>query len=104
MTPAVRQSCGVPPSVTILAPVPVPYREPLFRALAERGRVAPHVVYLSGGQAGWDQPPEWFSSAEGYPSQMLEAWHQVYEGCVEEEIAQIEAIALDRSRFMRQEP
>ena len=36
--------------------------------------------------------------------EMLEAWHQVYEGCAEEEIAQIEAIAMDRSRFMRQEP
>ena len=38
------------------------------------------------------------------PDEMLEAWHQVYEGCAEEEIAQIEAISLDRSRFMRQEP
>jgi hypothetical protein len=28
----------------------------------------------------------------------------VYEGCAAEDIAQIEAIALDRSRFMRQEP
>ena len=38
------------------------------------------------------------------PDETLEAWHQVYEGCTEDEIAQIEAIALDRSRFMRQEP
>lgn len=38
------------------------------------------------------------------PDETLEAWHQVYEGCAEEEIVQIEAIALDRSRFMRQEP
>ena len=38
------------------------------------------------------------------PEETLEAWHQVYEGCTDEEIAQIEAIALDRSRFMRQEP
>ena len=38
------------------------------------------------------------------PAEVLEAWHQVYEGCAEDEIAQIEAIALDRSRFMRQEP
>jgi glycosyltransferase involved in cell wall biosynthesis len=70
----------VPLSVTILAPVPVPYREPLFRALAERGRIAPHVVYLSGGQAGWDQPPEWFSSAEGYSSEVLEAWQRRRQG------------------------
>ena len=61
----------MPPRVGILAPVPVPYREPLFRALAGRARVTPHVVYLSGGQAGWDQPPEWFSSAEGYSSEVL---------------------------------
>ena len=38
------------------------------------------------------------------PDETLAAWHQVYEGCAEGEIAQIEAIALDRSRFMRQEP
>jgi predicted DNA-binding antitoxin AbrB/MazE fold protein len=38
------------------------------------------------------------------PDETLEAWHQVYEGCAEEDIAQIEAIALDRSWFMRQEP
>jgi predicted DNA-binding antitoxin AbrB/MazE fold protein len=38
------------------------------------------------------------------PDETLEAWHQVYEGGAAEDIAQIEAIALDRSRFMRQEP
>jgi predicted DNA-binding antitoxin AbrB/MazE fold protein len=38
------------------------------------------------------------------PEETLEAWQQVYEGCADEEIAQIETIALDRSRFMRQEP
>jgi predicted DNA-binding antitoxin AbrB/MazE fold protein len=38
------------------------------------------------------------------PDETFEAWHQVYEGCAEEEIAQIEPIVLDRSRFMRQEP
>ena len=37
------------------------------------------------------------------PEETREAWHQVCEGCADEEIAQIEAIALDRSRFMRQE-
>jgi colanic acid/amylovoran biosynthesis glycosyltransferase len=61
----------VPPSVAILPPVPVPYREPLFRALAERGRVAPHVVYLSGTQPGWDQPEAWFSASGGYSSEVL---------------------------------
>ena len=38
------------------------------------------------------------------PEETLAAWHQVYEGCADEEIAKIEAIALDRSHFMRQEP
>jgi hypothetical protein len=38
------------------------------------------------------------------PDETIEAWHQVYEGCAAEGIAQIEAIALDRSHFMRQEP
>jgi glycosyltransferase involved in cell wall biosynthesis len=66
----------VPPSVTILAPVPVPYREPLFRALAERGQVDPHVIYLSGAQSGWDQAPEWFSSAGGYSSEVLRSWQR----------------------------
>ena len=37
------------------------------------------------------------------PEEMLEAWQQVYEGCADEEITQLEAITLDRSRFMRQE-
>ena len=56
----------MPPRVAILPPVPVPYREPLFRALAERGNVIPHVVYLAARQPGWDQPESWFSDAEGY--------------------------------------
>ena len=62
---------AVPPRVAILPPVPVPYREPLFRALAERGRVNPHVLYLSASQPGWDQPSGWFSEAEGYGSEIL---------------------------------
>ena len=64
------------PRLAILPPVPVPYREPLFRRLAERGRVEPHVVYLSGSQAGWDQPAEWFSAAEGYSSEELPSWQR----------------------------
>ena len=62
----------MPPRVAILPPVPVPYREPLFRALAERGNVIPHVVYLAARQPGWDQPESWFSDAEGYGSEVLE--------------------------------
>lgn len=37
------------------------------------------------------------------PDEMLEVWQHVYDGLSDEEIAQVEAIALDRSRFMRQE-
>jgi glycosyltransferase involved in cell wall biosynthesis len=54
----------------------VPYREPLFRALAERDQVSPHVIYLSGEQRHWDQPRAWFSSAGGYPSEVLHAWQR----------------------------
>ena len=62
---------AVPPRVAILPPVPVPYREPLFRTLAERGRINPYVLYLSASQPGWDQPSGWFSEAEGYGSEIL---------------------------------
>lgn len=65
-----------PPRVAILPPVPVPYREPLFRALAERGNVIPHVVYLAARQPGWDQPESWFSDAEGYRSDVLRSWQR----------------------------
>jgi glycosyltransferase involved in cell wall biosynthesis len=66
----------VPPRVAILPPVPVPYREPLFRALAQRGRVVPHVLYLTANQPGWDQPSGWFSEAEGYGSEILGGWQR----------------------------
>ena len=70
----------MPPRVAILPPVPVPYREPLFRALAERGRVEPLVIYLAGSQEGWDQPPDWFAGREGYPSEVLSAWQRARPG------------------------
>lgn len=66
----------MPPRVAILPPVPVPYREPLFRALAERGRVEPHVVYLAASQPGWDQPSAWFGETSGYSSEVLGAWQR----------------------------
>ncbi len=37
------------------------------------------------------------------PDEALKAWHRIYEGFEEDEISQIEAIATDRSRFMREE-
>jgi glycosyltransferase involved in cell wall biosynthesis len=73
----VRQSCGlVPPRVAILAPVPVPYREPLFSSLARRGHVDPHVIYLSASQPGWDQLAGWFPVSHDYPTELLPAWQR----------------------------
>ena len=72
-----RQSCGlVPPRVAILAPVPVPYREPLFSSLARRGNVDPHVIYLSASQPGWDQLAGWFPVSHDYPTELLPAWQR----------------------------
>lgn len=58
----------------MLAPVPVPYREPLFRMLSERGRIDARVMYLAAAQAGWDQRPDWFAGREGYRSEVLSSW------------------------------
>jgi glycosyltransferase involved in cell wall biosynthesis len=58
----------------------VPYRNPLFKALFERGRVVPHVIYLSGAQPGWDQPRGWFAPAEGYTSEVLSAFQRARAG------------------------
>lgn len=55
----------------VVPPVPVPYREPLFARLAERGRIGLQVVYQSGSQPGWDQRPEWFPSLHPYESRVL---------------------------------
>jgi len=38
------------------------------------------------------------------PDDALDAWQGVYDGLTDEDIAQIEALACDRSHFMRQEP
>ena len=37
-------------------------------------------------------------------SSALEAWHQVYEGLSDDEVAEIESMALDRSRFSLDKP
>jgi predicted DNA-binding antitoxin AbrB/MazE fold protein len=36
------------------------------------------------------------------PEEALKSWEQVYEGLTPEEIAEVEAMALDRHNFMRQ--
>ena len=43
-------------------------------------------------------------AAEESPDAQLDAWHGVYDGLTDEEIAQVEAVACDRRQFMRQEP
>lgn len=37
------------------------------------------------------------------PDQVLQAWQGVYEGLSEQDVVEIESIALDRNHFMRQE-
>jgi glycosyltransferase involved in cell wall biosynthesis len=64
----------------ILPPVPVPYREPLFEHLAERGRIEPLVIYQAGGQPGWDQRPEWFPASHSYRAQALRSWQRARPG------------------------
>jgi glycosyltransferase involved in cell wall biosynthesis len=65
-----------PVRCAILAPVPVPYREPLFARLAEHGRVAPTVLYQSASQPGWDQRADWFPHEHPYDSAVLRAWQR----------------------------
>ena len=36
-------------------------------------------------------------------SSAIEAWHQVYEGLSDDEIAEVETIALDRGQFFRED-
>jgi glycosyltransferase involved in cell wall biosynthesis len=66
----------VPVSCVIVAPVPVPYREPLFAGLAERGLMSVHVVYLAGAQPGWDMRADWFTAGGGYDSEVLRSWQR----------------------------
>jgi predicted DNA-binding antitoxin AbrB/MazE fold protein len=40
----------------------------------------------------------------GDPGSGLAAWHEVYEGLSEDDVAEVEAMALDRSRFSREDP
>ena len=52
----------------IVPPTPVPYREPLFRALAERPELEIAVIYQSAGQPSWDVAPDWFPTEHAYPA------------------------------------
>ncbi len=52
----------------IVPPTPVPYREPLFRALHQRDELDICVIYQSAGQPSWDVPTEWFPREHAYPA------------------------------------
>jgi glycosyltransferase involved in cell wall biosynthesis len=60
----------------IIPPAPVPYREPLFRALSEHPELEICVIYQSSGQPSWDVPREWFPSEHPYPAVHLGAWQR----------------------------
>jgi glycosyltransferase involved in cell wall biosynthesis len=60
----------------IVPPTPVPYREPLFRALSERPDLDISVIYQSAGQPSWDVPAEWFPSEHPYPATHLSSWQR----------------------------
>lgn len=57
--------------VAVVPPVPVPYREPLFAALAARPHLALRVIYQSASAPGWDQPADWFPVDHAYDSGVL---------------------------------
>jgi glycosyltransferase involved in cell wall biosynthesis len=97
LTPDLVQSCGVPVRCAIVAPVPVPYREPLFALLAARGRISPRVIYLAGGQPGWDQRQDWFTEPSGYDSEVLGAWQRRRPGRTPLMVARGLGGALDRA-------
>ncbi len=82
---------------SILAPVPVPYREPLFELLATRARIALRVIYLAPGQPGWDQRPEWFSASGGYEHEVLRSWQRRRSGRTPLMLARGLGAALDRA-------
>ncbi len=60
----------------IVPPTPVPYREPLFRALSERPDLDICVIYQSAAQPGWDAPADWFPSEHPYPAVHLRSWQR----------------------------
>ena len=55
----------------VVPPAPVPYREPLFRGLAER--LTLRVIYQSSASAGWSQGQGWFPHEHVYDAVHLRA-------------------------------
>ena len=91
------QSCGVPVRCAIIAPVPVPYRDPLFERLAARGRIAPRVIYLAGAQPGWDQRADWFTAPGSYEAETLRSFQRRRAGRTPLMVARGLRNALDRA-------
>ena len=60
----------------IVPPTPVPYREPLFRALNERPELDIRVIYQSAGQSSWDVSADWFPTRHPYPGVNLRSWQR----------------------------
>ncbi len=60
----------------IVPPTPVPYREPLFRALNERSALEVRVIYQSAGQPSWDVAADWFPREHLYPAVHLRSWQR----------------------------
>jgi glycosyltransferase involved in cell wall biosynthesis len=57
----------------VLAPAAVPYREPLFTALAARADLRLRVLYGAERLAGWDVGADWLSRKHGYDAAFLPA-------------------------------
>lgn len=64
----------------IVPPVPVPYREPLFQALARRPELSIRVIYQAASQQSWDQAAGWFPAAHGYDAVHLRPLHLARRG------------------------
>ncbi|MEA2417815.1 MAG: hypothetical protein QOE60_21, partial [Thermoleophilaceae bacterium] len=87
----------MPLRAAIIAPVPVPYRDPLFERLAARRRIDPRVIYLAAGQPGWDQQSDWFSAPGGYEREVLRSFQRRRPGRTPLMLARDLGGALDRA-------
>ena len=65
MSPAVR--------VAALPPAPVPYREPLWAGLAERGALELRVIHQAARGTGWGMREDWYAAEHPYDAIHLHA-------------------------------
>ena len=68
----------LPLRCAVVPPAPAPYREPLFRALAERLELS--VIYQSRAQPSWDQASNWSAKEHEYPAIHLRSWQHARPG------------------------